>query len=100
MSGSLFLGGAILTAVQLGLALVLAGFQASAVLSLLFVAFPLAIGLWLLVTGRRYSHPPRRLRALIAVAAVFGLVTWAGIIIGPALALVAAAWPSAGQRPR
>jgi hypothetical protein len=100
LSGSLFLGGAVLTAVQLGLALVLAGFQATAVLSLLFVAFPLAIGLWLLVTGRRYNHPPRRIRALIAVAAVFGLVTWGGIIIGPALALVAAAWPSAGQRPR
>ena len=95
IAGVLFVGGALLTGIQLALAIAAAGFQAGAILSLVFVVIPAAIGIWVLTLGisRERSHSLGRRAALLG-AAVLGLGTWGGLLVGPILLAGVALLPS------
>jgi len=87
-SGALLLGGALLTAIQLVGAALAAGIQAAAILTLAFALVPAAVGTYL---SRLAACEPldwtARVRAKVVLAALLGLVTWGGVVLGPALAL-------------
>lgn len=94
-AGVLFVGGALLTGIQLVLAIAAAGFQAGAVLSLVFVVVPGVIGIWVLDLGisRERSRSVGRRVALLG-AAILGLGTWGGLLVGPILLAGVALLPS------
>jgi hypothetical protein len=87
-------GGAAGVAVQTAVAIGLAGVTGSVVVTLAFLVVPAILGWYLL--GRAIDPTaatrPRR-GALIVVAAV-GVLTWAGFLLGPALAVFAAFLPA------
>lgn len=81
-------------AVQLGRAVYLAGFGPVALLPLVLVGVQVAIGGWLLHRAGSGSGPlDGATRAGLAAAGGLGLLVWAGYVLGPALAIVAAALP-------
>lgn len=90
----LFLAGALGLALQTAIALTKSGPAPGAALTVVFVLVPAGIGAWLL---RRATDgdlsPTVRTRATFLAAGVLGFLTWGGIVLGPALAMVAATLP-------
>jgi hypothetical protein len=99
----LFLAEAAGTVVQTGVALTESGPAFGALLTVTFVVVPAGIGAWLLRrafddefgTPRTADGlaPPLRTRATLVGVGVLGSLTWGGILIGPALAILAAVLP-------
>jgi hypothetical protein len=95
IAGLLYLGGASITFTQMVRALAITGWDPSAILTLIFIGIPVVLGIVALMTGLRSGHPvTTKDRFLVAVIGVVGLLFWAGLIIGPVIALVAAIVPS------
>ncbi len=88
-----YLGGASIVLVQMIRALMITGFSGSAVLTLAFVLIPTTLAVWLLRITRFAASRSLMNRISLAIAGVLGLVFWAGLIIGPVLALLAALIP-------
>jgi len=99
----IFLAEAAGTIVQTILALSKSGPTLSAPLTVAFVVVPAGIGWWLLRQALDDGFgtagtddgpvPSRRTRATLAGAGVLGLLTWGGILVGPALTILAAILP-------
>jgi hypothetical protein len=95
LAGLLYLGGATITLTQMVRALSLTGFSPSCMVTLIFAAIPIALGVWALRTGMRTPHPlPVSARIPMGVIGLIGLLFWAGLIIGPVIAFVAAIVPA------
>jgi hypothetical protein len=92
-AGLCYLGGAAVTLVQMVRAITVTGTSPSVVLTLAFAIIPIALGIWALRIGRTSSRQTMRDRAWLVLIAVLGLVFWAGLIIGPVLAIGAAVLP-------
>jgi hypothetical protein len=93
LSGLLYLGGASMTGFQILHTVLLTGYSSGVVLTLLFMAGPLILGI---IAVRAGIPSPRTDRSLMsgirtAVIGILGLLLWAGLIIGPLLALAASA---------
>jgi hypothetical protein len=93
ISGFLYLGGAAMTALQIVHAVQVTGYTSEVILTLLFIAGPLIFGVFAIRTGGRlpemsfsWSHG----FTMIAIG-LLGLLFWAGLIIGPVLALISGA---------
>jgi hypothetical protein len=94
IAGLLFLAGAVGVAIQTWIALVKSGPALGAVLSLVFALVPGGIGAWLFRRALDGELAPTgRTRVALLAAGVLGLVTWGGILLGPAMTIVAAALP-------
>lgn len=94
IAGLLFLAGATGTAVQTGIALAKSDPVPGGVLTLAFVLVPAGIGAWLLQLALDENRPStRRTRATLVAAGVLGLVTWGGILVGPAVTILVAVLP-------
>ncbi|HET6581754.1 MAG TPA: hypothetical protein VFG36_07725 [Methanoregula sp.] len=93
LCGLLYLGGAALTGMQMIYSVLLAGYSSGVVLTLLFMAGPLILGIIAVRAGIRSPGSDRSLMSGIrtAVVGILGLLLWAGLIIGPLLALAASA---------
>lgn len=93
LSGLLYLGGASMTGFQILHTVLLTGYSSGVVLTLLFMAGPLILGIIAVRAGIQAPGPDRSLMSGIwtAVIGVLGLLLWAGLIFGPLLALVASA---------
>lgn len=99
----LFLAEAAGTIVQIGVALSKSGPTLGALLTVVFVVVPAGIGAWLLRRALDDEFgtagiddgpaPSLRTRAILAGAGTLGLLTWGGILVGPALAILAAVLP-------
>jgi len=99
LAGLLYLGGASITFTQMVRALSQTGFSPSVVVTLIFAAIPTALGIWALRTGFSAEHPRTvSNRASMAVIGLLGLLFWAGLIIGPVIAVVAAVVPEKPKR--
>jgi hypothetical protein len=88
----LFIGTGGMTVLQMALALPVSENPAGGVVTAMFAAIPLGLGMVLLgeaLSDREGPWP----RAKIALAGALGLLFWGGLIIGPALAFVRALWP-------
>jgi len=93
LSGLLYLGGASMTGLQILHTVLLTGYSSGVVLTLLFMAGPLILGIIAVRAGIQSPGPDRsRMSGIwMAVIGILGLLLWAGLIIGPLLALAASA---------
>lgn len=91
VAGLLYLGGAAMTGLQVVHALQWTGWDSGALVTLGFIAGPVLLGAYAVLLGiRSPSAPPSLGRgiAMLLVGAV-GLVFWAGLVVGPVLAIAA-----------
>ncbi|MDO8871517.1 MAG: hypothetical protein Q7V05_02140 [Methanoregula sp.] len=93
IAGLCYLGGAAITLVQMVRALAVTGPSSSVALTLVFALIPVTLGVWALRLGRSSSRRTILDRAFLVLIAILGLIIWAGLIIGPVLAIGAAALP-------
>lgn len=98
-AGLIYIGGSMVTLVQMVIALTTTGGSSAAILTMVFIAIPVIIGAgairWAL-KGRAgiTSHD----RLLMAGYGLLGLATWAGLLIGPAFALLGSILPESNRQ--
>lgn len=98
IAGLLSIGSGAMTLMQMAIAAVGTDAGAALLLTLAFAVIPVLLGIWaLLVAFRRQIGTGERL-AMAALGAI-GLVTWAGLVLGPVLAFVAAVLPARRRPP-
>jgi len=90
-AGLLYIGGAAMTALQIVHTMNVTGYDPGVILTLFFLCIPLVLGIVIVRAGIRVSGPgsPRRTGLTLIVTGLLGLLFWAGLLIGPVLALVA-----------
>ncbi|MFC6863232.1 hypothetical protein ACFQGE_07125 [Halomicroarcula sp. GCM10025817] len=93
VGGLLLLGSAAETVGQMALALSATGPTAGAVVTAVFAVVPLVAGAWAVRVALGTGPTTTLARAGLTVAAVLGVLTWAGYLVGPALLLAAAVAP-------
>jgi len=88
-SGLMYLGGAAMTGWQMVRTVGLTGYAAGVIVTLLFVIAPLVLGIFALRAGIRAAGPDfSRTSGFEAILiGLLGLLVWAGLIVGPLLAL-------------
>jgi hypothetical protein len=94
IAGLCYLGGAAITLVQMVRAIAITGPASSVVLTFVFAIIPIALGIWALRMGRSSLPMTIRERFFLVLIGISGLVFWAGLIIGPVLAISAAVLPA------
>ena len=97
LSGSLMVATAASILYQMTWGLAQVGWDSFALVSVMFAAIPLILGLMLIRIGLRdrRSHPfTSRTRLALMVIGALGLLFWAGWIIGPILAMTSAIIPA------
>jgi hypothetical protein len=89
-AGLLYIGGAAMTALQLVLAVSVTGYEPSVLLTLLFIGIPLVLGLVTVQAGLGLygQGSPRKNGVILVLAGLLGLLFWAGLVIGPVIAIV------------
>ena len=89
----LLIGTGAMTALQMGMALVVSENPAGGVVTAMFAAIPLALGVWAL---RQAASEERGIGARIWMALIgaLGLLFWGGLVIGPVLAFAYALLPN------
>ena len=93
VAGLCYLGSAAITLMQMVRAMAITGPSSSVALTLVFAIVPMALGIWALRMGRASSIGTMQNRAFLVLLGILGLVFWAGLIIGPVLAIGAAVIP-------
>jgi hypothetical protein len=90
ISGLLYLGGAAMTTLQIIHAVRVTGYTNEVIVTLMFIAGPIILGIFAIMEGIRQPRPDSLLKSGIkmVVIGLLGLLFWAGLIIGPVLALV------------
>lgn len=88
VAGLLYIGGAAMILLQMGLALIQTGWSTTALFTLLFVLAPLALGAVAVRAGMKREQKGFFLK--MTGVGLLGLLLWAGLVLGPVLALVAA----------
>ena len=93
-AGLLYIGTSGMQTLQAGLALAKTGFSEGVVLTAIFILIPLVLGIAALIIALRADRPVTVGRRIaIAVVGALGLVFWAGLVVGPVLALAASVVP-------
>ena len=94
-SGLLYLGSGAMMFTQMIWALAATGPDFSAVLTIVFTLLPILLGVAILrLTIKDPKSVTKRVRAFIAILGLLGLFTWAGLLVGPALALLTSVLPA------
>lgn len=93
IAGLCYIGGAAITLVQLVRAIAVTGPSSSIALTLIFAIIPMALGIWALRMGRTSAKRTIKERTFLALIAILGMIFWAGLVIGPLLAIGAAVIP-------
>jgi hypothetical protein len=90
ISGLLYLGGAAMTGLQVIHTVQATGYSNIVIVTLMFIAGPVILGIFAVLEGIRQPRPDSLLKSGIkmVVIGLLGLLVWAGLIIGPVLALV------------
>ena len=95
-AGLLYLGGGAITLTQMVIALRRTTLTPSVMLTLVFVLLPVIAGIALVrVATHTHDSVAPKTRVKMAVLGFVGLFIWAGLVIGPALAIVTSIVPSA-----
>jgi len=89
LSGLLYLGGAAMTALQIIHAVQVTGYTNEVIVTLMFIAGPIILGIFAILEGVRQPRPDALLKSgmKMILIGLFGLLLWAGLIIGPVLAI-------------
>jgi hypothetical protein len=93
IAGLFYLGGASVVLVQMVRALMVTGLSSGVILTLVFALIPILLGFWALRISRSNSPQSSQNRVLLGFIGILGLLTWAGLIIGPVIAGIAALVP-------
>lgn len=88
VSGLLYIGGAAMVLLQMGLALAQTGWSAAALFTLLFVLVPMVLGVVAVRAGMKKEQKGFVLN--MAGVGLLGLLLWGGLVLGPVLAMAAA----------
>jgi hypothetical protein len=94
-AGLCYLGGASVTFVQMIRALGITGFSSAAGITLILVLIPVILGFAALRLARAPEPRLPKDRFFIAAIGCLGLLVWAGFLIGPLIAVIAALVPDA-----
>ena len=86
-------GGAAITVVQMVRAIAVTAIALSVAVTLVFAIIPMVLGICMLRIGRQSSGMKIRNRIFLVLIAILGLVFWEGLVIGPIMAIAAAALP-------
>jgi hypothetical protein len=97
IAGMLYLGGAALTLTQMFRVIQVTGVQPAVVITLILSAIPAVLGIIILRLAREPAPRSRRVRISLLLIGGLGLIFWAGMIIGPVCALIAALIPDTLQ---
>lgn len=94
-AGLLYLGTSGMQIMQTGFALARTGLSGGVALTAIFILIPLILGIAALAIAFRAERPvTTRRRIAIAFIGALGLVFWAGLVVGPILALAASVIPA------
>ncbi|KUG19274.1 hypothetical protein ASZ90_011016 [hydrocarbon metagenome] len=94
LAGLFYIGGGGMTLMQMATVLAEAPLQGSVIVTFLLALIPIVLGIAILrIALRRRAPEGMRDRIKIALLGAAGLVVWAGLLVGPALALLAAVLP-------
>ena len=93
IAGLWYLGGASIVLVQMFRALMVTGPSAGVIITLIFALIPIILGIWSLRIARSPSPQSKKDRLLLGIIGLLGLLFWAGLIIGPVIAFIAALVP-------
>jgi hypothetical protein len=96
IAGLCYLGGASIVLVQMVRVLMVTGPSAGVILTLVFALIPLLLGVWALRTARSPSPQSKKERFSLGIIGLLGLLFWAGLIIGPVIAIIGALVPERG----
>ena len=90
LSGLLYLGGAAMTAIQIIHAVNVTGYGNEVLVTLMFIAGPVILGILAISEGIQQPRPYSLLKSGIKmiIIGILGLLLWAGLIIGPVLAII------------
>jgi hypothetical protein len=98
-AGLLYLGGACVTFTQMVRALMITGWDSTAVLTLLFITIPVILGIAAIRIGIKTDKPLLiTARISLGIIGLLGLLFWGGLIIGPVIAFVAAVVPESTKQ--
>jgi hypothetical protein len=91
VAGLLYLGGAAMIALQVVHAVQRTGWDSGVVVTLAFIASPALLGAYAVLLGVRSpaTGPSLSKGVAMVVVGALGLVLWAGLLVGPVLAIVA-----------
>jgi hypothetical protein len=92
LSGLLFLGTATNTMIQTLIAISQAGLVAEVLVTLIFIAAPILLGSFLIRMALRRPLTQRS-RVELFIIGLIGLFVWAGLILGPIIAMVGSVLP-------
>jgi len=93
LAGLCYLGGTAIVLMQMVRVLRITGFSAGVVLTLIFALVPFMLGIWALRLAQIPSPHTLKDRLSLGIIGLLGLVSWAGLISGPVIALLAALTP-------
>jgi hypothetical protein len=90
LSGLLYLGGAAMTALQIVHAVQVTGYGNEVLVTIMFIAGPLILGIFAILEGIQQPRPDSLVKSGIKmiIIGILGLLLWAGLIIGPVLAII------------
>jgi len=90
LSGLLYIGGAAMTTLQIIHAVRVTGYGNEVLVTLMFIAGPVILGIFALMEGIQQPRPDALVKSGIKMImiGILGLVLWAGLIIGPVLAII------------
>ena len=95
LAGLLYIGSGAITLTQMGVALSLVPMTAAVVVTLFFALIPIIVGMLLLrIVLRVHALPAAKERVAIAILGLIGFFIWAGLVVGPLLALLTSILPS------
>ena len=69
------------------------GPSAGVIITLIFALIPILLGVWALRIARSTSPQSKEDRLSLVIIGLLGLLFWAGLIIGPVIAFIAALVP-------
>jgi hypothetical protein len=93
IAGLCYLGGASIVLVQMVRVLRVTGPSAGVIITLIFTMIPILLGIWALRIARSPSPQSKKDRLSLGIIGLLGLLFWAGLIIGPVVAFIAALVP-------
>jgi hypothetical protein len=94
LAGLLFVGTSISTLFQMIISVIGTSVGAEVVVTLVFALIPMILGLATLrLSSREEDKASMRKRIYLVVLGVIALFMWAGLLVGPALAIIASAMP-------
>jgi hypothetical protein len=98
IAGLCYLGGASIMLVQMFRVLMVTGLSAGVIVTLILAFIPIMLGVWILRIAQSTFPLSKKDRFSLGIVGLLGLIFWAGLIIGPVIAFIAALVPERYSR--